>query len=172
MPAAAVTIATIAPRQLSRMTLVRRGAIVVFAVIAGLSLSDRQVTPSSAQEKPDPPSARVLSTSRGVASRRGPSTGREYVRSTDSEYRRTERLRFEVATDDVRTASARLLGPAGTPVNVPVSVVVRLDETTKQPIVVAELGLAALAQAEYELELTIEERGNESIVTYRFAVVP
>jgi hypothetical protein len=161
-----------APGQLSRMASMRRSAVVVFAVIAGLSLSDRRVTPSSAQEKPEPPSARVLTTSRGIAFRRGPSTGLEYVRSTDSDYRRTERLRFEVEANDVREASARLLGPADTPVNLPVSVVIRLDETTKQSTVVAEIILAPLAQAEYELELTIDERGDKNIVTYRFAVVP
>jgi hypothetical protein len=123
------------------------------------------------QEKPDA-SRQVMSTSRGVASRRGPSTGLKFVQSIDSDYRRTERLRFEVTSDEVRAASARLLGPAGTPVNVPISVVMRADDTTKRPIVVAELALAALAQAEYELELTLEEGEAKSVVTYRFGIVP
>jgi hypothetical protein len=142
------------------------------AAVRDLAMARAEVsTPrSSLQGKPDPP-GHVLRTSRGSASRRGPSTGLKFVPSTDSDYRRTERLRFEVTSDDVSAASARLLGPAGTPVNVPVSVIIRFDEPTKQSTVVAELTLAALAPAEYELELTLDERGDKNIVNYRFGIV-
>jgi len=162
----------------SAIPLAWRVGATVLAVVVDASVARQQLAHaampgrSGVQEKPEAPSARVMSTSRGVAFRRGPSTGLKFVPSTDSDYRRTDRLRFEVASDDVRTASARLLGPAGTPLNVPMSVVTRFDETTKQSLVVAEVTLAPLAQAEYELELTIDERGEKNLVTYRFGVVP
>ena len=128
--------------------------------------------PAAVQEKPDAAPVRVISTLRGVASRRGPSTGLKFVPSTNSDYRRTERLRFEVAADDVRTGTARLLGPTDTPLNVPVTVTIRADDVTKQSVVVAELTLAPLAPSEYELEVTIDEGGEREIVTYRFGIVP
>ena len=139
------------------------------AILVGAETSPM---PSGVQEKPDAAPVRVISTLRGVASRRGPSTGLKFVPSTDSDYRRTERLRFEVAVDDVRATSGRLLGPTGTPLNLPVTITVRPDEATKQSVVVAELTLAALAPAEYELDLTIDEGGEKEIVTYRFGIVP
>jgi hypothetical protein len=150
------------------MTTAQARSIVLTTVVVSLLIPG--VAQSSLQEKPDAP-GQVLRTSRGSASRRGPSTGLKFVPSTDSDYRRTERLRFEVTSDDVSGASARLLGPTGTPLTVPISVVIRVDEPTKQSIVVAELTLAPLAPAEYELELTLDERGDKNIVNYRFGIV-
>ena len=121
-----------------------------------------------AAEKP----ARVISSLRGTVSRRGPSTGLAYVPSKDSDFRRTERLRFEVPVDGPEKVSARLLGPTGTPVNVPIQTSTRTEATTSQLIVVADLTLAPLAQGEYELELIIERASGSEVVPYRFALVP
>lgn len=144
------------------------GVVIVCPVVPQTAASATK----SGAKKPDAASVQVLRTSRGAAFRRGPSTGREFAPSTNSDYRRNERLRFEVATDDVGAMTARLLGPAGTPVNVPVVMTIRVDQPRQQSIVVADLTLAPLAPAEYELELTLEERGTKNLVTYRFAVVP
>jgi VWFA-related protein len=136
-----------------------------------LAPTDKELTApvAAAPEKP----ARVVSSLRGTASRRGPSTGLAYVPSKDSDFRRTERLRFEVAVDGgSEKVSARLLGPTGTPVNVPVQTSTRTDAATSQLIVVADLTLAPLAQGEYELELTIERGSAAEVVPYRFALVP
>ena len=121
----------------------------------------------AAVEKP----ARVVSSLRGAESRRGPSTGLAYVDSKETEYRRTERLRFQVPVPSVEKATARLLGPAGTPVNVPVVVSTRTDDSG-QSFIVADLTLAPLAQGEYELELVLERVSGPEIVPYRFALVP
>jgi hypothetical protein len=121
-----------------------------------------------------PPAAaptRTMSALRGKASRRGPSTGLAYIDSTSASYRRTERLRFEVSLPAPTTVTARLLGRAGSPINVPIAISTR-SGTDGGSIVVADLTLAPLASGEYELELSLPgENGNE-VVVYRFSLVP
>ena len=123
---------------------------------------------TGAAEKP----ARVISSLRGTASRRGPSTGLAYIQTTDSDFRRTERLRYEVAVPHEQKVTARLLGPTGTPVNVPVAISTRTEPSTGQLLLVADLTLAPLAQGEYELELIVEGTSGSEVVPYRFALVP
>lgn len=122
----------------------------------------------TAAEKP----ARVVSSLRATASRRGPSTGLTYVESKETTYRRTERLRLEVPIPEPQKMTARLLGPAGTPVNVPVALSTRTEDGTGQLVLVADLTLAPLAQGEYELELILERDSGAEVVPYRFALVP
>jgi VWFA-related protein len=118
-----------------------------------------------------PRPARTVSSLRGKALRRGPSTGLAYVASPDDRYRRTERVRFEVPLPGALTVTARLLGPTGAPVNVPVATSTRAD-AGDQLVFVADLTLAPLAQGNYELELTIEQPSGAEVVPYRFAIVP
>jgi VWFA-related protein len=115
--------------------------------------------------------ARVMSALSGRALRRGPSTGLTYVESREPSYRRTERLRYEVALPAAVEVTARLLGPGGTPVNVPVSIAIR-QETAGQHLLTADLTLAPLAQGDYELELTLHRDAGPEVVAYRFGLVP
>jgi VWFA-related protein len=119
-------------------------------------------------EKP----ARVLSSLRGRASKRGPSTGLAYVESKEDDYRRTERLRFEVGVPAQKPATSRLLGPTGVPLNIPVATSTRTDPSTGQIFLVADLTLAPLAQGDYELEMILETESGPEVVAYRFAIVP
>jgi VWFA-related protein len=116
--------------------------------------------------------ARVMSKLRGQASRRGPSTGLAYVEARDTSYRRTERLRYEVPLPSPLQAAARLLGPGGKPINIPITTSTRPDATTQQPVLVVDLTLAPLAQGDYELELTLQAESGPEVVAYRFALVP
>jgi hypothetical protein len=65
---------------------------------------------------------------------------------------------------------ARLLGRAGTPLNVPVVTTTRSD--VSRVLVVADVTLAPLAQGEYELELTLQFDAGPEVVAYRFGLVP
>jgi VWFA-related protein len=119
------------------------------------------------------PEAGALLAANGLASRRGPSTGLQYVATADARFQRTERIRFEVprlTTDG--TVTARLLSRAGQPLPLTVSLRDRADEASKQRFVVADLVLAPLAQGEYVLEVAIEKDGKTERAAYGFRVVP
>jgi VWFA-related protein len=116
--------------------------------------------------------ARVMSSLRGKAFRRGPSTGLAYLESKDTSYRRTERLRFEILLPTTMPVTARLLGRAGTPINVPVAMSTRVDAATDRQVVVADVTLAPLATGEYELEILLSGANGGEVVTYRFGLVP
>lgn len=119
------------------------------------------------------PDAGALLGHTGLALRRGPTTGLEYVSTADGRYRRTERIRFEVprlSTDG--TASARLLNRAGQALPITVGVSDRVDEKSQVRFVVADLTLAPLAQGEYVLEVAVEKDGKTERAIYAFRVVP
>lgn len=121
----------------------------------------------------DVPAADALIGSALRAARRGPSTGRVYEATADARFRRTERLRLEVArvapSADVR---ARLLNASGQTMAVPV-------ETTDQPAagetgarIVADVALAPLAAGDYVIELVASSGDRAETRTYAFRVVP
>ena len=136
-----------------------------------LAPTPADLTAATTAPAPEAP-ARVMSSLRGKAFRRGPSTGLSYVESKDASYRRTERLRFEVPLQTSVTVTARLLGRAGTPINVPVAVSTRTDPGSSQPIVVADVTLAPLAPGDYELELSLPGASGDEVVVYRFGLIP
>jgi VWFA-related protein len=116
--------------------------------------------------------AALLSQS-GLAARRGPSTGLQYVPTADARYRRTERLRFEVPRLTAGgTASARLLGRDAQPLGVAVTLSERVEESSQARLIVADVTLAALAQGEYVLEVTLEDGGKKESASYGFRLVP
>ena len=136
-----------------------------------LAPTEKEFAAATAPAAPEKP-ARVISSLRGKALRRGPSTGLAYVESKDDNYRRTERLRFEVPIPGPQRVTARLLGPTGTPVNVPVATSTRTDAAANQLVLVADLTLAPLAQGDYELELVLDLTSGPEVVPYRFSLVP
>jgi VWFA-related protein len=109
----------------------------------------------------------------GFTSRRGPQTGLQYVATADARYQRTERIRFEVPRGTAAgVAAARLLNRAGQPLPLTVALSERTDDTLQLKFIVADLQLAALAQGEYILEVTVEKNGATERAVYAFRVVP
>lgn len=100
--------------------------------------------------------------------RRGTSTGPQFLRTADPRYRRSDRLRLELATATPGASTARLLDRAGRTLPVPVQVGERLDETGGFRWIVAELALAPLAMGDYGVEVT---QGGATQVT-AFRMVP
>jgi hypothetical protein len=109
----------------------------------------------------------------GLAYRRGPSTGLQYVATADTRFQRTERVRFEVPRLSADgTVTARLLNREGQELPVPVTLSERTDETRHLSLVVADLTLAPLAQGEYVLEVTAERNGKKETAALGFRIVP
>jgi len=109
----------------------------------------------------------------GLALRRGPSTGLNYVPTADPRFRRTERLRLEVPiAADGFTGSGRLLTASGQPTPIIVAFTTRTDEATKQQFGVADITLAPLAESDYVVELSLTRNGKTETVNYGFRIVP
>lgn len=105
-----------------------------------------------------------------VVFRRGPTTGLAYQPTADPRFRRTERIRAELAIlgDGPVTGAGRVLTREGQPLPLQVAVTERTDERSGARFLVAEVALAPLAQGDYVLEV---QAGKES-VNYGFRVVP
>jgi VWFA-related protein len=109
----------------------------------------------------------------GLAARRGPSTGLQYVPTADARYRRTERIRLAIPRSAaVGEATARLLSRDGQPLNVAIALSERTDQDTGQRMLVADLTLAPLAQAEYAIEVNVAQGERKDTATYAFRIVP
>jgi len=70
------------------------------------------------------------------------------------------------------TASARLLGRDGLPLNIAVALTERTDAASQQRYTVADLTLAPLAQGEYVLEIAVELGDRKDTATYGFRLIP
>ena len=103
----------------------------------------------------------VMTASRGdglgtpVVWRRGPSTGPRHLQTADPRFSRSERIRLELATTVPGTAGARLLDRAGQPLQVPVQVSARPDDSGQFRWIVADAALAPLAPGQYAIEVTL-----------------
>jgi VWFA-related protein len=107
-----------------------------------------------------------------TALRRGPSTGLNYVRATKNEFRRTERLRIEMPlAGEGFTGTGRVLTSRGQATALIVTFSTRTETSTKQPIGVADVSLAPLAEADYVLELTLTKDGKSDVVSYPFRLI-
>ena len=116
------------------------------------------------------PTALIAQT--GVASRRGPTTGLNYLPTADARFTRTERLRLEIPRPSSGgTLSARLLGRDGQPLGLAITLADSTDPDKPQ-MIVADLALAPLAQGEYVIEVTAEQDGKKESATYGFRLVP
>jgi hypothetical protein len=100
--------------------------------------------------------------------RRGPTTGPRYMMTADPRFQRSERVRLEHATTAAGVASARMLDKAGNPLQVPVAVTERPDDSGEFRWLLAEAVLAPLAPGDYAIELTLDD----SKVVTAFKVVP
>ena len=74
--------------------------------------------------------------------------------TADSQFRRSERIRVELATGSQATASTRLLDTMGRPLNVPAPVTTHEDPSTGLDWVVVEFAAAPFAPGDYLLEVT------------------
>jgi VWFA-related protein len=109
----------------------------------------------------------------GLVTRRGPATGLSYVPTADARFRRTERLRFEVPrAEGEMSVSARLLGRDGQPLALAPSLSDRVDTTSNQRLIVADVTLAPLAQGDYAIEIIVERGGQKDSASYAFRIVP
>jgi len=103
-----------------------------------------------------------------VVWRRGPSTGPRHVQTADARFSRSERIRLEMATTVPGTAAARLLDRAGQPIQVPVQVSARPDDSGPFRWIAADATLAPLAPGRYTIEVTLGALRQ----TFEFALVP
>jgi hypothetical protein len=60
--------------------------------------------------------------------------------------------------------AARLLDKAGSPLSIPVAVTARVDETSGQQWITADVTLAPLAPSDYAIEVTFTSEGGEQRV--------
>jgi hypothetical protein len=99
--------------------------------------------------------------------RRGPATGNRMLPAANFQFSRTERahLEFPVGTD-VKATGARLLDKTGQPLTMPVTVGERTDDESGQRWLTVDITLAALAAADYAVELAMTtSAGERKVVT-------
>lgn len=142
--------------------------VVQLRVLAADSAIPRQTTAEVTVPEDD-----AMLSDAGLALRRGPATGLQYVPTADARFRRTERLRFEVARGDGDgVVSAQLLGRDGRPLQVGIVTSERVDAASHARFVVVDVTLAPLAQGEYAVEVVIERDQQKESAIYAFRLVP
>jgi VWFA-related protein len=105
------------------------------------------------------------------ALRRGPSTGLAYVRAMQPQFRRTERLRVEIALPEgAVSVSGRVLTSLRQPL--PLVVTVTNALTAGNNVTLADVALAPLAVGSYTLEVAFEVNGEKAMTIYDFKIVP
>ncbi len=108
---------------------------------------------------------------RPIVLRRGPTTGIKFVPTADLQFRRTERVRLELPTMAVVTAtSGEVLDRAGKPI--PLTVIATTRTEAGITWASAELNLAPLAAGDYVLKLKAESAGKTEEVVTGFRLVP
>jgi hypothetical protein len=95
---------------------------------------------------------------RARVSRRGPSTGTQYLPTADRRFRRTDRVRVEVPVlGGVESASAELLDRKGSTLPIPVESSRRDGDSAALQWVTAEVALAPLAPGDYVVKTSIKQ---------------
>jgi hypothetical protein len=106
-----------------------------------------------------------------VLHRSGPFTGRAFQPTTDTRFRRGERLRVDVTVaGPAPTVSARLLDRKGQPLAVPVATAVRDERYLR--LASAELAVAPLAFGDYLVEMTLQRGARSDKVVVAIRIVP
>ena len=103
-----------------------------------------------------------------VMSRRGLSTGPRYMRTADSRFTRSDRLKLELATSVPTEAKARILDRNHNELSVPALVSERADPSGAFRWIVVDAMLSPFAAGDYAIEVT---QGREKRIT-DFQVVP
>ncbi|MBI4476465.1 MAG: hypothetical protein HY654_04785, partial [Acidobacteria bacterium] len=104
--------------------------------------------------------------------RRGPTTGVEYVPAADPRFRRSDRLRMELAVPSgASNAAARLLDRNGKPLAVPMTMGSRTD-AEGSPRATGDLTLAPLAMGDYIIEMSYDVAGSTQRTLIAFRVIP
>jgi hypothetical protein len=94
--------------------------------------------------------------SRPLLFRRGPTTGNRLQPVATFHFNRSDRARLEVPlAGDMKPGGGRLIDKGGTTLGIPVTVGERTDQATGQRWMTADLTLAALAPADYAIEITV-----------------
>ncbi|MFN7977690.1 MAG: VWA domain-containing protein [Vicinamibacterales bacterium] len=136
------------------------------------AVPDGGTTPALVTTLVDVPAEGGLLGSALRAARRGPSTGRAFEPTADVRYRRTERLRLDVARVSPGEVTARLLNATGQTMAVPVTITDEPAAEGHVARVVADLTLAPLAAGEYVIELVATSGERRETRTYAFRLVP
>jgi hypothetical protein len=87
--------------------------------------------------------------------RRGVTTANRLLPAADFRFSRTERARIEIPVGDAKPGAGRVLDRAGQPVQVPVTTGERIDQSSGQRWVTADVTLAALAPGDYAIEVAV-----------------
>jgi VWFA-related protein len=122
-----------------------------------------RVTASEAGGLPLSDSIRLETAAKGepLLFRRGTSTGNRVVPAADFRFSRTERVRLEIPVEDAKPGAGRVLDRAGQPLQVPVTTGERVDATSGQRWVTADVNLAALAPGDYVIEVAVQGASEE-----------
>ena len=152
-------------------TSITSGEYVVRVRVQGTDCSPTDITGQLRITVPAPGPAAEASPGDPVVFRSGPFTGRAFLPTADSRFRRDERLRVDAAVaGPAPTVSARLLDWNGQPLPLPVSAAVR--EESHLRIASAELALAPLGPGDYLVELTVLRGSHSDTVLVAFRIVP
>jgi hypothetical protein len=93
--------------------------------------------------------------------RRGPTTGNRYIPAATFLFSRTERVRVEVPMPaDAKAGTGRMLDRAGEPLQVPVALSTRTDDSGAQWLT-ADVTLAPLGAGDYVVEMAFTAGGAE-----------
>jgi VWFA-related protein len=104
--------------------------------------------------------------------RRGPATGNRLVPAGSFQFSRTERAHLEFPVGpDAKATGARLLDRTGQPLSIPVTIGERVDQETNQRWLTADITLAALAAADYavEMAMTVGTTEHKAVTAIRVA---
>lgn len=135
-------------------------------VRARLTAAGSSVPESAAVEAPVGPGA-----AQPLVYRRGPSTGNQVVPAAEFRFSRSDRIRLELPlAPDEKAGEGRLLDRTGQPLGIPVKVAQRVDDSTGQHWLTAEIILAALAPGDYAVELSSSAGGTIRQVVTAFRV--
>jgi hypothetical protein len=106
-------------------------------------------------------------TAQPLVFRRGPSTANRLVPAADFQFSRSDRLRIEIPVPSgTKAVTGKLLDKAASALSVPVATTERVDETSGQHWVVADLVMAPLAPSDYAIELAFTSpSGTQRVVT-------
>ncbi len=147
------------PRERTFLTSIKMPAPATktFDVRARLSATESGVLPLS-------DSLKMETTRQPLLFRRGIATANRWLPAADFRFSRTERIRVEVPVGaDVKAGAGRVLDRTGKPLPLTVTVAERVDES--QRWITAEVGLAALSNGDYAIELELTGPATERILT-------